>query len=105
MDTKQGAKPIPVKVDPTAEVNTIPLSQYRKLFKKNFTKAGNIKNNVLHPTSHLWSSHDSKPQQFWDTSSQTFITRPFPRPYQSDSTSSKIQQIHQYYFHTQHRKG
>ena len=65
VDTKQGAKSIPVKVDPGAEVNTIPLSQYRKLFKKNFTKAGNIKSNVLHPTSHLWSSHDSKPQQFW----------------------------------------
>ena len=64
IDTKQGAKSIPVKVDPGAEVNTIPLSQYKKLFKKNFTKAGNIKNNVLHPTSHLWSSHDSKPQQF-----------------------------------------
>ena len=64
VDTKQGAKSITVKVDPGAEVNTIPFSQYRKLFKKNFTKAGNIKKNVLHPTSHLWSSHDSKPQQF-----------------------------------------
>ena len=64
VDTKQCAKSIPVKVDPGAEVNTIPLSQYRKLFKKNFTKAGNIKSNVLNPTSHLWSSHDSKPKQF-----------------------------------------
>ena len=64
VDTKQGAKSIPVKVDLGAEVNTIPLSRYRKLFKKNFTKAGNIKSNILHPTSHLWSSHDSKPQQF-----------------------------------------
>ena len=64
VDTKQGAKSIPVKVDPGAEVNTIPLSRYRHLFKRNFTKAGNIKNNVLHPTTHLWSSHDSKPQQF-----------------------------------------
>ena len=64
VDTKQGAKSISVKVDPGAEVNTIPLNRYRKLFIKNFTKAGNIKNNVLHPTSHLWSSHDSKPQQF-----------------------------------------
>ena len=64
VDTKQGAKSISVKVDPGAEVNTIPLSWYRKLFKKNFTKVGNIKKNVPHPTSHLWSSHDSKPQQF-----------------------------------------
>ena len=63
--TKQGAKSILVKVDPWAEVNMIPLSQYRKLFKKNFTKAGNIKQNVLQPISHLWSSHDSKPQRFF----------------------------------------
>ena len=42
----------------------IPLSHYRKLFKKNFTKAGNIKKNVIHPTSHLWSSHDNQPQMF-----------------------------------------
>ena len=64
VDTKQGAKSISVKVDPVAELNTITLSHYRKLFKKNFTKAGDIKKSVLHPTSHLWSSHDSKPQQF-----------------------------------------
>ena len=64
VDTKQGAKLISVKVDPGAEANTIPLSCYRKLFKKNFTKAGNIKRNVLCPTSHLWSSHDSTPQKF-----------------------------------------
>ena len=63
VDTKQGAKLISVKVDPGAEINTIPLSCYRKLFKKNFTKTENIKRNVLHLTSHLWSSHDSKPQQ------------------------------------------
>ena len=30
VDTKQGAKSISVKVDPGAEVNTIPLSQGRK---------------------------------------------------------------------------
>ena len=28
--TKQGTKPIPVKVDPGADVNTIPLSHYKK---------------------------------------------------------------------------
>ena len=62
--TKQGTKPIQVKVDPGAAVNTIPLSRYKKLFKKNLTKAGHVKNNVLHPTSHSWSSHDKKPQPF-----------------------------------------
>ena len=53
-----------MKVDPGAAVNTIPLSHCKKLFKKNLTKAGHIKNNVLHPTSHSWSSHDNKPQPF-----------------------------------------
>ena len=62
--TKQGAKSISVKVDPGADVNIIPLSCYRKLFRKNFTRAGNIKQNVLHLTSNLWSSHDNKPQKF-----------------------------------------
>ena len=62
--TKQGTKPIQVKVDPGAAVNTIPLSHYKKLLKKNLTKAGHIKNNVLHPTSHSWSLHDNKPQPF-----------------------------------------
>ena len=75
--TKQGAKSISVKVDPGAGVNTIPLSCYRKLFKKNFTKAGNIKQNVLQPTSHLWSSHDSKPQKFLGYFIIMFITRPY----------------------------
>ena len=62
--TKQGTKPIPVTADPGADVNTIPLSCYKKLFRKKLTKAGHIKNNIVHPTSHLWSSHDNKPQRF-----------------------------------------
>ena len=62
--TKQGIKPISVKVDPDTDVNTVSLSHYRKLFRKNFTKAGHLKYNVLHPTTHLWALHDSKPQQF-----------------------------------------
>ena len=33
MVTKQGSKPLPVKVDPSADVNTIPLTKYRKLFQ------------------------------------------------------------------------
>ena len=35
-----------------------------KLLEHRCEQSRNIKNNVLHPTSHLWSSHDSKPQQF-----------------------------------------
>ena len=38
MITKQGCKTIPVKVDPGAEVNTMPLSKYKKLFPVHFKK-------------------------------------------------------------------
>ena len=64
MVTKHGSKPLPVKVDPGADVNTIPLTKYRKLFPTHFTKAGNLKQKALHPTRHTWTAHDDKPQQF-----------------------------------------
>ena len=64
MITKQGSKPIPVKVDPGTEVNTIPLSTYRKLFPAHFTKAGNLKQKSLHPTKNTWTAHNDAPQQF-----------------------------------------
>ena len=64
MVTKQGSKPLPVKVDPGADVNTIPLTKYRKLFPAHFTKAGNLKQKALHPTRHTWTAHDETPQQF-----------------------------------------
>ena len=57
MITKQGSKPILVKVDPGADVNTVPLSKYRKLFPTHFMKAGNLE--AEDPTSnqtHLESS-------------------------------------------------
>ena len=62
--TKQGSKSLPVKVDPGADVNTIPLTKYRKLFPAHFTKAGNLKQKALHPTRHTWRVHDETPQQF-----------------------------------------
>ena len=62
--TKQGSKPLPVKVDHSADVNTIPLTKYRKLFPAHFTKAGNLKQKALHPTRHTWTAHDETPQQF-----------------------------------------
>ena len=40
------------------------LAATRNCLEKNLSKAGHIKNNVLHPTSHLWSSHDNKSQRF-----------------------------------------
>ena len=64
MVTKQGSKPLPVKVDPGADVNTIHLTKYRKLFPAHFTKAGNLKQKALHPTRHTWTAHDETPQQF-----------------------------------------
>ena len=64
MITKQGSKPLLVKVDPGADVNTVPLSKYKKLFPTHFTKAGNLKQKILHPTRHTWRAHDETPQQF-----------------------------------------
>ena len=64
MVTKQGSKSLPVKVNPGMDVNTIPLSKYRKLFPAHLTKAGNLKQKSLHPTRHMWRVHDEKPQQF-----------------------------------------
>ena len=52
MVNKQGSKSLPVKVNPGVDVNTIPLTKYRKLFLAHFTKAGNLKQKALHPTRH-----------------------------------------------------
>ena len=64
MVTKQGSKSLPVKVDPGADVNTIPFTKYRKLFPAHFTKACNLKQKALHQTRHTWTAHDETPQQF-----------------------------------------
>ena len=64
MVIKQGSKSLPVKVNPGADVNTIPLTKYRKLFPSHLTKAGNLKQKALQPTRHMWTAHDETPQQF-----------------------------------------
>ena len=64
MVTKQGSKSLLVKVDPSADVNTIPLTKCIKLFPAHFTKAGNLKQKALHPTRHTWTVHDETSQQF-----------------------------------------
>ena len=64
MITKQHTKPLLVKVDPGADVNTVPLSKYKKLFPTHFTKADNLKQKILHPTTHTWRAHDETPQKF-----------------------------------------
>ena len=62
--TKQGCKSLPVKVDPGADVNTIPLSHYKTLFPKHFNKDGNLKQNTLRSTTCTWSLHDGHTQHF-----------------------------------------
>ena len=64
MVTKKGSKSLPVKVNPSRDVKTMPLMEYRKLFPAHFTKAGNLKQKSLHPTRHMWTVHDETPQQF-----------------------------------------
>ena len=64
MVTKHGCKPIPVKIDSGAEINTVPLSKYKKLFPAHVTKSGNLKSKALHPTNNKWAAHNMTPQKF-----------------------------------------
>ena len=64
MITKHGSKPIPGKLDPATDVNTIPLSRYRKLFPEHFMEAGNIKQKALYPTKHILDSSQQHPKTF-----------------------------------------
>ena len=64
MVTKYGCKPIPVKIDSGAEINTVPLSKYKKLFPAHVTKSGNLKSKALYPTTNKWAAHDMTPQRF-----------------------------------------
>ena len=62
--TEQGCKSLPVKVDPEADFNTIPLSCYRTLFPNHFTSQGHLKKNTFRSTASTWSPHDGRIQQF-----------------------------------------
>ena len=62
--TKQGCKSLSVKVDPNADVNSIPLSRYQILFPSHFTKAGSLKPPTLKHTNCIWSPHDSDSKPF-----------------------------------------
>ena len=64
MVTKQGCKPLPVKVDPGADINTIPLTCYKTTFPQHFTKDGHLKKNVLRSTASTWSLHDGQKKTF-----------------------------------------
>ena len=64
MVTKQGCKPLPVKVDPGSDINTIPLTRYKTIFPQHFTKDGHLKMNVLRSTASTWSPHDGQKKHF-----------------------------------------
>ena len=64
MVTKQGCKPLPVKVDPGADINTIPLTRYKTIFPQHFTKDGHLKKNTLRSTASTWSPHDGQRKHF-----------------------------------------
>ena len=64
MITRHGCKSLLVQVDPGAEVNTMPLSKYKKLFPGHFTKPGNLRKKALQPIKHMWTAHNMGPQKF-----------------------------------------
>ena len=47
-----------VKIDPGAQVNTIPLSRYHTLYPNCLNKSRYPKAKILMPTNHTWMSHD-----------------------------------------------
>ena len=59
-----GMKGMTVKIDPGAQVNTIPMSKYHLLFPKKLTKSKFPKAKALLPTSHTWISPDDSPKPF-----------------------------------------
>ena len=59
-----GTKTMTVKIDPGAQVNTIPLSRYHVLFPNKFTKSRFPNAKAPLPTNHTWISHDGLPKPF-----------------------------------------
>ena len=53
-----------MKIDPGAQVNTIPLSHYQKLFPHKVDDSRYPKPGSLCPTSHTWMLHDGSPKPF-----------------------------------------
>ena len=62
--TKQGCKPLPIQVDPRADVNTGSLSRYRTFFPNHFTPNGSLKPYTLRSTSCPWSTHNGESKPF-----------------------------------------
>ena len=53
-----------VKIDPGAQVNTIPLSKYCALFPNKLNTSRFPKSNTLLPTAHTWMSHNGSSKPF-----------------------------------------
>ena len=53
-----------VKIDPGAQVNTIPLNRYCTLFPNHLNKSRYPKAKPLMPTNHTWMSHNGLPKSF-----------------------------------------
>ena len=64
LPAQSGTKTMVVKIDPSAQVNTIPLSRYQTLFPNCLNKSRYPKAKALMPTGHTWISHDGSPQPF-----------------------------------------
>ena len=62
--TRQGPKPLSVKVDPGADASIIPLSRYRSLFPHHFHTNGTLKSRSLRKTNATWSAHDGTTHNF-----------------------------------------
>ena len=64
LTTKNETKYMMVKIKPGAQVNTICLGGYQKLFNHKVIKACTPRQGTLCTTSHSQISHDGKPQPF-----------------------------------------
>ena len=59
-----GTKTMTVKIEPDAQINTIPLSRYHVLYPRKLTKSRFPKAKVFLPTQHTWIAHDGLPKPF-----------------------------------------
>ena len=64
LDTRQGPKPLLVKVNPGADASIIPLSRYKSLFPHHFHSNSTLKSRSLRKTNVTWSAHDGTTHNF-----------------------------------------
>ena len=63
--TRQGPKPLKVKVNPGADASIIPLSRYRSLFPHHFHTNSTLRSRSLRKTNTTWSAHDGTTHNFF----------------------------------------